>query len=737
MKNLLLKFTLCLYFIDAISIQAQDSIKYLSILSPSHLAGIYYRDSSDFSLTDGWGGKISGNILIGNGKIPNSDEELCKLDGSDLTGFIAIIRRGLCEFSAKAFNAQKSGAIAVIIVNFDNTVVPMAAGSLGNQVTIPVFMVTSELGEILIEALKNTEDVTLSIGSSPGKFGTINGFINRDLNLNCISDTSDTFLPYWTIKVKDKNNNLSEMKTDALGFYKGHFSQLLEPYSLSVPTPNFAWTSCTSYRDILIPVYDTTRLDFAVKSNKDCVELHTEISATRLRSCFESDFFVLVSNKGTTLAKNCYLDVGLAKEFDTINDASANYIIIRPNLYRFQLGDLKINQDTSIYFNTKVKCDSVMLNQTLCYFAQAYPDTSCNDVSSLWSRADIKVFGDCIGNFVEFKIQNIGIGDMTEKGNYIIIKDDKLYKSSSFQLIAGQSNRIEVPADGSTWHLEATQEPNHPNPSILSKTVEACTRNGNFTTGYAMMFPLSDLGFSFDEECQEVIGSYDPNDKEGFPKGYGSSNYIKPNTEIEYIIRFQNTGTDTAYSVVIKDILPSSLDVNSIHSIISSHPYLLEIISKNQLLFKFKNIKLVDSFTNERLSHGFVSFKIKQTPDNPFGTSIENTASIYFDHNAGVVTFPTYHEVGDVISVVATQGFEKEKNLLIYPNPAFKYFNVLYEAKCKLELISYSGKIIDNFSYNIPNSLGTWELNGIPAGLYFVKVIDNNSNYSYKKIIIY
>ncbi|MDZ7880139.1 MAG: M36 family metallopeptidase, partial [Saprospiraceae bacterium] len=56
----------------------------------------------------------------------------------NLTGKIALIDRGWCEFGLKALNAQKKGAVGVVICFFDENLGGMAAGAVGAQVTIPV-----------------------------------------------------------------------------------------------------------------------------------------------------------------------------------------------------------------------------------------------------------------------------------------------------------------------------------------------------------------------------------------------------------------------------------------------------------------------------------------------------------------------------------------------------------------------------------------------------------------------
>ena len=57
---------------------------------------------------------------------------------ADVTGKIAIVDRGLCQFSQKALMAQNAGAVGVIICNFEDTPPPLGAGDVAAQVTIPV-----------------------------------------------------------------------------------------------------------------------------------------------------------------------------------------------------------------------------------------------------------------------------------------------------------------------------------------------------------------------------------------------------------------------------------------------------------------------------------------------------------------------------------------------------------------------------------------------------------------------
>jgi len=73
---------------------------------------------------------------------------------------------------------------------------------------------------------------------------------------------------------------------------------------------------------------------------------------------------------------------------------------------------------------------------------------------------------------------------------------------------------------------------------------------------------------------------------------------------LTYKIRFQNTGTDTAFNIVVLDTLSDLLDVSTFVPLVSSHPYALEIVDSNVLKYSFENIMLPDSNINEPGSHG-------------------------------------------------------------------------------------------------------------------------------------
>jgi uncharacterized repeat protein (TIGR01451 family) len=141
-----------------------------------------------------------------------------------------------------------------------------------------------------------------------------------------------------------------------------------------------------------------------------------------------------------------------------------------------------------------------------------------------------------------------------------------------------------------------------------------------------------------------VTGSYDPNDKLA-KTSTGSTQFWDPSADewIDYTIRFQNTGTDTAFHVIITDTLPQGLDPATLQVSAGSHPFTWELKGIGVLKFKFLGILLPDSNINEPCSHGFVGFRIKVRDGYMLdpGDEVVNIANIYFDFNPPVITEPS------------------------------------------------------------------------------------------------
>jgi hypothetical protein len=222
--------------------------------------------------------------------------------------------------------------------------------------------------------------------------------------------------------------------------------------------------------------------------------------------------------------------------------------------------------------------------------------------------------------------------------------------------------------------------------------------------------------------CYPVVNSYDPNIKEVTPKGVGAAGIILPSTtELTYTVHFQNTGNAPAINVYILDTLDFNIIPESIEILGRSHTMTPSWVAPGVLKFSFNNINLADSFSNEPASHGFVTYKVKLVNNISLGTQVSNTAYIYFDFNAPIITNTVLNTL-DILSSTSIQSVNA--NLSVYPNPAkeelFIQINSLKNnATSYLELYNIAGqKVLDQ---SILQNNTKVDLSSLSKGLYLLK----------------
>ncbi len=224
-----------------------------------------------------------------------------------------------------------------------------------------------------------------------------------------------------------------------------------------------------------------------------------------------------------------------------------------------------------------------------------------------------------------------------------------------------------------------------------------------------------------DSVCVPVTGSFDPNDIQVTPLGIEDNGVISANdSTLTYWVRFQNTGNDTAFKVVVVDSLPPHLDITSITLGAASHPFSFSINSDNALVWTFNDIMLPDSAAHQLNSNGFFKFSIRLKPHLPIGTEIANRVHIYFDHNEPVTT-------NTVVSVIgSTMGVEENNSqaamLAIYPNPAHGIVHLSGEIRRGGQVIvrDLLGRTISSHTHDGSGRI-TIDATSLPAGIYVLQ----------------
>lgn len=570
-----------------------------------------------------------------------------------------------------------------------------------------------------------TAAVSYVVEDEPGECAHLEGYVLADWNTNCTKESSDSGLSSIIIRITDAAGNDYYANTDNLGFYRVDLSP--GTYTVEPIAPNNLWDPCPASVTLSLQSDQTTTQDFLLAPLANCPAMTVDLAIPFLRRCFQGNGYVYYCNRGTEDAANAYVEIEM-DPFLQLTGASLPFTSLGNNLYRFDLGTVPFNTCGSFSLNFLVSCDAT-LGQTHCSEAVIYPTGSCEPGSPLWSGASLQVEVDCGTDSLDFIIQNTGTGAMSAPLEYVIIEDAVMLMQApppTIVLAASEEYHIKVPANGSTWRVEVKQEPFHPGNSQPSAAQEGCTTGTQFSTGFINQFSLNDNDPWIDIECRANVGSYDPNDKQGLPLGYAGAHYIKPGTDLEYLIRFQNTGTDTAFTVVIRDELSPWLDAGSVEPGASSHPYTFEFYGDRKIKFTFDNILLPDSSVNLEGSQGFVSFKVAQIADVPLQTDIPNTAAIFFDFNEPIYTNTTVHRVAeDFVTVSAWQPFLSGLDLRVMPNPVGE--SAVLELRGQEEFPEWQVELRDALgrpvrTATVNGAQWNFQRDNLPAGLYLVQV---------------
>ncbi len=233
-----------------------------------------------------------------------------------------------------------------------------------------------------------------------------------------------------------------------------------------------------------------------------------------------------------------------------------------------------------------------------------------------------------------------------------------------------------------------------------------------------------------------VVGSWDPND---ITESHGPTvlhdEFSVSDEWLYYTIRFQNLGTAEAIFVRIEDALHNKLDKTTFQMLTSSHDFVVTR-TDNDLEWFFDDINLPAEQDDEEGSHGFAYFRIKPQAGYVVGDIIPNTAAIYFDFNAPVIT--NRFETNFVDESLSINDFTTI-DFSIYPNPANDKVTISLNGEANenfdVTLIDIQGKVISTPRF-ANDSIIELDVSALNSGMYFVRLKNSTNEMMVKKLII-
>jgi uncharacterized repeat protein (TIGR01451 family) len=500
-------------------------------------------------------------------------------------------------------------------------------------------------------------------------------------------------------------------------------------------TPGILWENLclgqTPFINMDFSASDTIVANAAYSTLVECPLPYVSTSVPFLRRCFTSTRTVQYCNQGTLPILNAEITL---RYDEGVNPVSINVPYSFDGVYyHFPLGDLAIGACGSFQVIDSVGCENG-LGSYGCVEAKIGPVSTCLNLPAGWDNSDLEVHAICSDSTTaSFTVTNAGSGAMSMSMPYEVKRNGNLMDTGMLFLASGESQTFTYSNDNDLLTLSITETEGNPFNQI-AWALSDCHSAINFG-GTAPGYAMNDAQPWLDMDCDRIIGAYDPNDKFAWPFGTGNQWKIDRNDDLEYRIRFQNTGNDTAFTIVVIDTLSDKLNLETLRFTGNSHPYTYEL-TDNVLTVRFDNIMLPDSASNLAGSIGYFRFMIDQMEDNPANYVVENFADIYFDFNPPIRTNTEYRSVGEVALNVEQAEIN---SFTLFPVPASDLVTIQLANKNNDELstvriFDVSGRFIQlqQFKGN-QTSISVSNLN---SGIYLIEVIQPDGNKNSKRLIV-
>jgi len=336
--------------------------------------------------------------------------------------------------------------------------------------------------------------------------------------------------------------------------------------------------------------------------------------------------------------------------------------------------------------------------------------------------------GKC-NSYVPYFINYKNIGNTAIDAKIVLNIDDKLKNISYFSVTP---DSISIDSSYISWDIDSLNANTENAIKLLVKTPDINSSNDTLTSNVKILCN-SDIKYS--DTLKQIINCESvSNDKQVSPEGVYEEKFVLMNETLNYTIRFQNTGNDTAYHVIVIDTLDSSLDLNTFEVLSSSHNLQTSYNTNGIIEFRFDSIMLVDSTTNQPESQGFVKYKIKAKSGLEDNTVVHNTANIYFDNNPRISTNTIYNTLTyDISNLNIKQKYKISNKVNFYPNPFSQTAKLEFENKnnetYQLQITDITGKLLQTQQSN--RNIMIIEKGNMPSGMYFYKLQNALTKESY------
>lgn len=556
---------------------------------------------------------------------------------------------------------------------------------------------------------------------------TVIGNVYQDDDQNCIRSTNENGINQ-SIRITLFEDNVATYTIVVLSENGDYQTKIPKPTATdarieaALEISDFPTCSGSVTANILANSEEVILADIGLQLQQGCADLGVTIEALSEGCSQDGIYIIKFYNSGTEMTNPIIrVDFSNQVEFNRIfSTHSYEYTIdaTSPNIYNFGIQNLQPGAYGDIVILGRQICD--FDNQTQVITAMISAENAC---SNKYTGAEINIVKDCVGEEVQFRIQNVGQEDMLAPANFIVIEDVIMRQQGTFQLGVGESEAINLSATGATVHLRAEQVATYPWQSTITAVSEGCAIDqSSIKTGLVAQLPLENSTPFIDVDVIENKSTLF-NRIIALPVGIGEKHEVSANTPIEYAIHYANKSkNEVTKNLVIATKISENLDLSTLKVTFTSHPaYVLTKKEDNIVEFAFPNISLLSSDISTDEGTGLIKFTVEQKANLPNNTLIENTVKLTFDNNMPLNN-SIFHTVGEnVISTSTTDILLNGIELTVYPNPFkesthFKVENPNLEV-LQFELYTANGQLMQQRQF--ATQTFTLHRNDLKNGFYF------------------
>lgn len=575
----------------------------------------------------------------------------------------------------------------------------------------------------------------------------LQGTVFEDNDGNCVLTAGDTPLDTWVVEAN--GNQTLYGTTNAQGNYSIWLPH--GTYDLSAQTPA-NWQDC-GLSPQTITIDENTgcfaEANIGLEPSFGCAILDLNLCTVCLVPCSTSTYQLNYQNIGTETAYNPTITFA-AGPYLTVNWSSVPWETPQNgSIYEFHFDSIPAGASGWITIAVTVDCDPSLEGYSICSGA-LHDAAQCCAQYAQYNGPEVALEAECLEGQgvpeIEFRIKNIGNGDMNAPLPFYILQDDIVYNYGTFQLNSQQQDVHTIVATGNMYRMEAQQVPQHPYAASPAIEVEGCGTNaqGTVSLGYSDMLENGDQIPSIDFNCMEVTQTCMCNMMYASPTGITEQNFVDVDEQIEYTVTFQNQTTSEVQKLVIVDTLPAELDPNTIVKGESSHEFTFSVSGTGIVTWTMENIGLPVGVAGTNDNSGFVKFTADLRVNVPVGSVVTNSAQLYFDEQTEVLTNEVFHTVGKIgedflIGLGIDDIKDPDHSLTVFPNPFDQSTSIRIDGLTadviEVDIFDAVGRVVQRGRAN-SKQIVTISRNGMTDGIYFYRVSADGKLIGAGKLIV-